>query len=195
MGALHAGHASLLARARAECASVAASIYVNPLQFGPNEDFDRYPRPFGPDVAVLERERVDLLFAPDDEAMSVAGLQFSVDPGGLARHLEGERRPGHFRGVATVVLKLFNAVSPDRAYFGKKDAQQLAVVRRMVREFDLPVDVVACPTVREADGLAISSRNRYLSEAQRRDAVRLSNALAAVVDAAAGGERDAGAAL
>lgn len=190
MGALHAGHESLVARAKAECASTVASIYVNPLQFGVGEDLSRYPRPFDDDVAILERHGVDVLFAPDDATMYPPGdgEAATVDPGEVASHLEGKSRPGHFRGVATVVRKLFELVAPDRAYFGQKDAQQLAVVRRMVDAFELPVTVVACPIVREADGLALSSRNRYLSPEVRRDAVNLSRALASIADAAAAGE-------
>jgi pantoate--beta-alanine ligase len=190
MGALHAGHESLLARARADCASTVASIYVNPLQFGAGEDLSRYPRPFEEDVAILDRHGVDLLFAPDDATMypHVDRDRVTVDPGAVASHLEGRSRPGHFRGVATVVLKLLNAVSPDRAYFGQKDAQQLAVVRRMAAEFNLPVEIVACPVVREPDGLALSSRNRYLSPDERREAVNLSGALASIVRAAERGE-------
>jgi pantoate--beta-alanine ligase len=195
MGALHAGHESLVERARAECASVVASIFVNPLQFGPKEDFADYPRTFDADCALLERHGVDVLFAPADSEMYPQGSQVTVDPGALALHLEGERRPDHFRGVATVVLKLFNIASPDRAYFGRKDAQQLAVVRRMTADLDLPVEVVACATVRASDGIALSSRNKYLNDAERRDAAGLSRALRMVVEAVEREGAELGAAL
>ena len=190
MGALHAGHGSLIARARAECASVVASVYVNPMQFGPNEDLTLYPRTFDADVAMLERLGVDVLFAPSDDVMYPPGAQTTVDPGPLAATLEGERRPGHFRGVATVVLKLFNLVTPHRAYFGQKDAQQLAVIRQMSADFDLPIQIVGCPIVREADGLALSSRNAYLDTQQRRDAANLSHALHSVAQALVAGDVD-----
>jgi pantoate--beta-alanine ligase len=190
MGALHAGHESLVARARRECASVVASIFVNPLQFAPHEDFDRYPRTPEADGARLERAGVDVLFAPERDEMYPPGTQFVVTPGALAEHLEGERRPGFFTGVATVVLKLFNVVSPDAAYFGQKDAQQLAVVTRMVADLDLPVRIVSCPTVREADGLALSTRNAYLNQSERREATRLHVALQQIADALAAGARD-----
>jgi pantoate--beta-alanine ligase len=190
MGALHAGHGSLVARARAECASVVASVYVNPMQFGPNEDLTSYPRTFDADAAMLERLGVDVLFAPSDDVMYPPGAQTSVDPGPLAAALEGERRPGHFRGVATVVLKLFNLVTPHRAYFGQKDAQQLAVIRQLTADFDLPIQIVACPIVREADGLALSSRNAYLDTQQRRDAARLSLALHGVAQSLVAGNAD-----
>ena len=195
MGALHAGHESLIARARLECASVIASTFVNPLQFGPSDDFESYPRDFDADVAVLERHGVDVVFAPDAAAMYPAGSQTIVDPGPLAAALEGERRPGHFRGVATIVLKLFNIVAPHSAYFGEKDAQQLAVVRRMADDFNVPVTIVGCATVRERDGLAISSRNRYLTPEQRRDAVGLSRALKFIVEALERGATDLAAVL
>jgi len=191
MGALHAGHASLVARARAECATVVVSVYVNPLQFGPGEDLSRYPRRFDADAAMLERIGTDLLFAPADDVMYPPGAQTTIDPGSLASQLEGERRPGHFRGVATVVLKLFNLVVPQRAYFGQKDAQQLAVVRQMTADVDLPVEIVGCPIVREDDGLALSSRNIYLSTQERRDAVKLSQALQSVAQALVAGRTDA----
>ncbi|HKW45590.1 MAG TPA: pantoate--beta-alanine ligase [Candidatus Eremiobacteraceae bacterium] len=190
MGALHAGHGSLIARARAECASVVASVYVNPLQFGPGEDLALYPRSLDADSAMLERLGTDVLFAPTDDVMYPSGTQTAVDPGPLARILEGERRPGHFRGVATVVLKLLNLVDPQRAYFGQKDAQQLAIVQQMTADFELPVQIVGCPIVREADGLALSSRNAYLTTEQRRDAARLSQALHAVASALVAGEVD-----
>jgi pantoate--beta-alanine ligase len=190
MGALHAGHLSLVERARRECAGVIASVFVNPLQFGPAEDFDRYPRSLEADSSALERAGVDLLFVPSRDEMFPPDAQTRVAPGALAVHLEGERRPGFFGGVATVVLKLFNAVAPDVAYFGQKDAQQLAVVRRMVRDLDLPIRIDGCPTVREPDGLALSSRNAYLDAAQRREAVRLYGALRRIASALAEGQRD-----
>jgi len=192
MGALHAGHEALARRARGQCASVIASIFVNPLQFGPGEDLERYPRAFDADLSLLERCGVDLVFAPSIEDMFGGGLELSVDPGGVARHLEGERRPGHFRGVATVVLKLFNILAPDLAYFGRKDAQQLAVVRRLVRDFDLPVTIVPCSTVREADGLALSSRNAHLDAAQRAAAPNLHRALAFIANQCGGRAGESG---
>lgn len=195
MGALHAGHESLFKQARSESAAVVASIFVNPLQFGSDEDLALYPRTPDDDAALLERMSCDVLFTPSVDEMYPPGSQTRVQPGDVATHLEGESRPGHFSGVATVVLKLFSLVSPDRAYFGEKDAQQLAVVRRMVRDFDLPIDIVGCPTVRESDGLAISSRNRRLSDAERRDAVGLSRALRLVVEALERGATDVSAVL
>jgi pantoate--beta-alanine ligase len=167
MGYLHEGHASLVRRARAECAQVAASVFVNPTQFGPHEDLARYPRDLERDQLLLAREGCDLLFAPEPAEIYPTGFETSVDVGSVASPLEGERRPGHFRGVATVVLKLFGIFQPQRAYFGQKDAQQLAVLRRMARDLDVPVQIVGCPTLREADGLARSSRNAYLSPEQR----------------------------
>lgn len=195
MGALHAGHESLVARARADAASVVVSIFVNPLQFGPGEDLASYPRTFDDDAALLERLGCDALFAPSADEMYPAGPQTRVLPGAVAAHLEGESRPGHFSGVATVVLKLFSLVVPDRAYFGEKDAQQLAVVRQMVRDLDLPVEVVACAIVREKDGLALSSRNRRLSDAERRDAIGLSRALRFIVETLERGATDLGAVI
>ena len=190
MGALHAGHTSLVERSVADCASTIVSIYVNPLQFGPSEDLARYPRPFDDDITILERAGVDVVFAPADREMYPSEDHAWVEPGDVARALEGERRPGHFRGVATVVLKLLHIVAPKRAYFGRKDAQQLAVVTRMVADLDLAVEIVACPTVREKDGLALSSRNRYLSDEERRDATGLYRALRFIADAGAGGAVD-----
>jgi pantoate--beta-alanine ligase len=180
MGALHAGHTSLVERARRECAGVVASVFVNPLQFGPNEDFERYPRALEEDALRLEDAGVDVLFAPSRDEMYPPEAQFVVTPGSLASYLEGERRPGFLSGVATVVLKLFMIATPDVAYFGQKDAQQLAVVTRMAADFNLPITIVACPTVREADGLALSSRNAYLSTSERRDAPRLYKALQSI---------------
>jgi pantoate--beta-alanine ligase len=190
MGALHAGHGSLVARARADCASVVASVYVNPLQFGPAEDLRSYPRTFDADAAMLERLGTGIVFAPSDDTMYPPGAQITVDPGPLGERLEGERRPGHFRGVATIVLKLFNLVAPQRAYFGQKDAQQLAVIRRLAADLDLPVEIVGCPIVREDDGLALSSRNAYLSVTERGDAANLSRALAFIAQSLVAGNSD-----
>ncbi|MBV9148749.1 MAG: pantoate--beta-alanine ligase [Candidatus Eremiobacteraeota bacterium] len=171
MGALHAGHLALVSAARAECRAVAASLYVNPLQFGAGEDFERYPRDFERDRAQLAAAGADLLFAPDSAAMPVA---FSaIDLGSIEDRFEGEWRPGHFRGVATVVAKLLDIMRPDVLYLGQKDAQQTAVVRRMVRDLKLGVEVRVVPTVRDADGLALSSRNAYLSSDERRAAPSL----------------------
>jgi len=177
MGALHEGHLSLVAAARRESDRVATSVFVNPTQFGPSEDLDRYPRDLERDRLLLEQAGCDLLFAPGAEEMYPAGTETGIDVGPVAVPLEGERRPGHFRGVATVVMKLLQIATPDRAYFGEKDAQQLAVIRRMVRDLNVPVEIRACPIVREPDGLALSSRNRHLSPEERRAAVVLSQAL------------------
>ncbi len=192
MGALHAGHASLLRAARAETGFVVASIFVNPTQFGPAEDFGRYPRPFEDDLDVCGREGVDLVFAPEAGVMYPPGFRTFVEVQGLQDVLCGASRPGHFRGVATVVLKLFQIVQPDVAYFGQKDAQQVRIIARMVRDLDVPVRLRVCPIVREPDGLALSSRNRYLTPAQRREAVVLPRALEEARALIAGGERDAG---
>jgi pantoate--beta-alanine ligase len=191
MGYLHAGHVSLVEGARRENDRVAASLFVNPKQFGPSEDLARYPRDVERDTRLLEAAGCDLLFAPTVEEIYPGGFQTTVDVGTVAAPLEGARRPGHFRGVATVVLKLLGIFQPDRAYFGAKDAQQLAVIKKMVRDLDLPVDVRACPTVREADGLAMSSRNVYLTPEERRAATVLYRALEAGRDRWAAGERDA----
>jgi pantoate--beta-alanine ligase len=191
MGYLHAGHLSLVARARAENERVAASLFVNPTQFGPQEDLARYPRDPARDEALFADAGCDLVFAPSVEEMYPPGFATRVDPGPVAEPLEGARRPGHFQGVATVVAKLFGILQPDRAYFGQKDAQQLAVIRRLVRDLDLPVEVVACPTVREADGLALSSRNSYLDPADRQAAPVLYRALLTARDLWSAGERDA----
>jgi pantoate--beta-alanine ligase len=216
MGALHDGHAALIGRARADCKSVVVSIFVNPLQFGPGEDLAQYPRSLQADRRLLEQLAVDALFAPPAAEMypaassdqpgegaaagsrvqTAAALQLAADwrttvePGAAGRFLEGERRPQHFRGVMTVVLKLLNIVSPQRVYFGRKDAQQLALVQQMVRDLNLTVDVVACPTVRQADGLALSSRNEFLSSAERRSACQLYAALRAFGALLERGERD-----
>src|SRR5689334_14337109 len=191
MGFLHAGHVSLVERARRENDAVVASIFVNPTQFGPKEDLAAYPRDFERDKALLEKAGCDAVFAPEVAEMYPKGAATLVDVGDVSAPLEGERRPGHFRGVATVVLKLFNIVQPTRAYFGQKDAQQLGVIRRVVRDLDVPVEVVGCPTVRESDGLAMSSRNSYLDPAQRQAAPVLHRALQAATRAWEAGERDA----
>ena len=179
MGFLHAGHVALVERARRENQRVAVSIFVNPTQFGPSEDLARYPRDLERDSALLAGAGCDAVFVPEVAEMYPPGAATLVDVGPVASPLEGERRPGHFSGVATVVLKLFGIVQPARAYFGEKDAQQLAVIRRMTRDLDVPVDVVGCPTVREADGLALSSRNSYLTPDERRAASVLYRALTA----------------
>jgi pantoate--beta-alanine ligase len=191
MGYLHAGHLSLVRRARRDCASVAASIFVNPTQFGPNEDLDAYPRDLPRDLKLLEEEGVDLVWTPTPQVMYPPGYQTWVTVEEVTQPLEGGMRPGHFRGVATVVAKLFNAVQPDRAYFGQKDAQQTVVIRQMVRDLNLPVQVVVCPIVREPDGLALSSRNVYLDSDQRQAATVLHRALQRAMDAFQKGERDA----
>ncbi|HEX3471220.1 MAG TPA: pantoate--beta-alanine ligase [Silvibacterium sp.] len=177
MGALHAGHVSLVRAARGQCDTVVVSIFVNPTQFGPNEDFAKYPRTFAEDCALLEREGVDLLFAPSAEEMYPAGASTFVDVEGVSDRLDGASRPGHFRGVSTVVTKLFHIVTPDKAFFGQKDAAQVAVLRKMVRDLHFDLELVVCPIVREPDGLAMSSRNRYLSPVERRRALVLSKAL------------------
>ncbi len=190
MGALHGGHASLLTRARDECGFVALSIFVNPLQFGPAEDLAGYPRSPEKDQAVAEALGCDLIFAPTEADMYPNGHpEVTVDPGPLGNRLEGASRPGHFRGVLTVVAKLFDLTGPSHAYFGEKDAQQLALVTRMARDLDAPVTVVPCPTIREADGLAISSRNAYLSDQEREAAPVLFDALTAAASLVRQGER------
>ncbi len=193
MGALHAGHVSLLRAARGRSGVVAASIFVNPLQFAAGEDLDKYPRTFDEDCAVLEREGVDLLFAPSDEEMYPGGRGGTyVEVPGVGDRLDGASRPGHFRGVATVVAKLFHIVRPEEAFFGQKDAAQVAVLRAMVRDLNFPVRLVVCPTVREPDGLAMSSRNRYLSAEERVRARALSRGLECVKEAWQAGEMHAG---
>ena len=177
MGYLHPGHLSLLRRARRENVSVVVSIFVNPTQFGPKEDLSTYPRDLARDLAVLEEEKADLVFAPAASEIYPPGMDTWVEIGEVSRRLEGKRRPGHFRGVATVVAKLFNITSPTRAYFGQKDGQQAAVVKAMVRDLNMPVEIVVSPTVREDDGLAYSSRNSRLDPAERRAAVVLYRAL------------------
>lgn len=193
MGYLHAGHLALAARARTENDVVVVSIFVNPTQFGPAEDLARYPRDLPRDLKLCEEAGVDLVFAPEPGEMYPAGFQTHVEVENLSRGLCGARRPGHFRGVATVVVKLFNIVQPTRAYFGEKDAQQLRVIRRLVRDLDLPLTIVPVPTVREPDGLAMSSRNVYLSAEERRAALVLYRALRLAEDLFARGERDAAA--
>jgi len=189
MGFLHAGHISLVAAARAECDHVIVSIFVNPTQFGPNEDLAKYPRDLPRDLALLETAGVDLVWTPTVEVMYPTGFQTWVQVEALTRRLEGEVRPTHFRGVTTVVAKLFHAVGPDKAYFGQKDAQQAAVVRRMTKDLDIPIEIVVCPTLREPDGLAMSSRNMYLSPAERQAATILFRALSAAKSAYDSGER------
>ena len=179
MGAFHEGHLSLFRAARAENDLVVASLFVNPAQFAPGEDLDRYPRDEKRDAALAAEEGVDVLFAPAAEEIYPSGFQTWVEVENLGSSLEGRHRPGHFRGVATVCLKLFNLVRPARAYFGQKDAQQAAVVRRMVRDLAVPVEIRVCPTVRDEDGLALSSRNAYLSPEERRAALSLPRALEA----------------
>jgi pantoate--beta-alanine ligase len=188
MGALHAGHLSLVDVARRDCTHVAASIFVNPLQFGPHEDFSRYPRTFEADCAALTAAGVDLLFAPSAETLTPAGATTFIEVASLSNRLDGAHRPGHFRGVATIVAKLFHIVAPDRAYFGQKDAAQIAVLRAMARDLNFPVELVACPIVREPDGLALSSRNRYLTPEQRQRATILHRALDAAANLHASGE-------
>ncbi len=186
MGALHAGHMSLVQAARAQCDAVAASIFVNPTQFAPGEDFDRYPRTLDADLELLRAEGVELVFAPSAAEMYPPGQPtVIVDVPEIGARLDGASRPGHFRGVATVVSKLFHVVDPERAFFGQKDAAQVAVLRAMVRALDMPVELVVCPIVRDGDGLALSSRNRYLSPQQRADALALPRALADAANRAA----------
>src|SRR5262245_61447678 len=178
LGALHPGHKKLLETARRECGFVAVSIFVNPLQFGPNEDYARYPKTLEADLGLCRQSGVDLVFAPPVEEIYPTPNTPLVDvPSGLTEHLCGPFRPGHFQGVATVVLKLFDIIKPNRAYFGEKDAQQLAVIRRVVQDRNLPIEIVPVPTVREPDGLALSSRNRYLSHQERQIAPFLYKAL------------------
>ena len=216
MGALHEGHLSLVRAARSECGCTVVSIYVNPTQFGPSEDFSKYPRTLGADLELLAGGRADYVFAPTDDEMYPEGkkgtgpicrngpegasqkldlspfsLSTSVEVGAVAEPLEGQCRPGHFRGVATVVLKLLNMVQPDAAYFGQKDFQQAAVIRRMVADLNVPTAIRVCPIVREPDGLAMSSRNRYLSPAARQRATVLWKSLLAAVKAVEEGQRDA----
>jgi pantoate--beta-alanine ligase len=192
MGALHAGHMSLVETARAENDVVVVSVFVNPLQFAPNEDLDRYPRDWDGDLRVLTAAEVDAIYRPPLEAMYPPGAATRVRVAGVAEGLEGDARPGHFEGVATVVTKLFAAVQPDRAYFGQKDAQQVAVVRRLAADLDLGVEIRVVPTVREADGLALSSRNVYLDADERTAAATISAALRDAAAAYSAGEHDTG---
>jgi len=191
MGALHAGHVALLEQARTECAPVYASIFVNPKQFGPNEDFTKYPRAFEADVAKLATVGVDAVFAPEPAEMYPPGFVTHVSVDGISERLEGRTRPGHFRGVTTVVMKLLQIVQPHRAYFGRKDAQQAHIVRQMARDMSLDSEIVVCPIVREPDGLALSSRNAYLDGRERKAATVLHRALEAAKRELAQGERDA----
>ncbi len=191
MGALHEGHLSLVRAARAACTFTVATIFVNPTQFGPHEDFARYPRTLDADLAALAGCGTDLIFVPDADELYPADWSTSVEPPRVARRWEGECRPGHFRGVATVVLKLFNLVQPAAAFFGCKDYQQAVVIRRMVRDLDVPVEIHVCPTVREPDGLAMSSRNRYLSPDERHRATAISRGLRQAEALALAGERRA----
>ena len=191
MGALHEGHLSLVRAARNSCGIVAASIFVNPTQFGPNEDLAKYPRSFERDRQLLEKEGVELLFAPPVEEMYPAGTVTWVNVEGLSEMLDGRSRPGHFRGVTTVVAKLFHIVEPDAAFFGQKDAAQVAIIRRMVRDLNFAVEIVVVPIVREPDGLAMSSRNAYLDLQQRKQALALSRSVMLVKELARQGERSA----
>lgn len=190
MGALHAGHVSLVEASAAECGFNVVTVFVNPTQFGPKEDFSKYPRTLEADVAAVGKAGADLVFAPEPSEVYPTGYATYVEIGGVAEPLEGECRPGHFRGVATVVLKLFQMACADVAYFGRKDYQQTLVVRQMVRDFDVPIEIRVQPTIREADGLAMSSRNVYLSAAQRQSALVISRALRKTEAAASAGERD-----
>ncbi len=192
MGALHEGHLSLVRQARADNVTMAASIFVNPTQFGPNEDFARYPRSLQRDLELLESEGTDLVFVPPPHEVYPDGFDTWVEPGSVAEGMEGAARPGHFRGVATVVAKLFTIIRPDRAYFGQKDGQQVAVIRKMNADLNLGVDVVTMPTIREPDGLALSSRNAYLTSEERETAPAVYRALCAAEDVWRRGERDAG---
>jgi pantoate--beta-alanine ligase len=193
MGALHAGHVSLMRASRASCGFTALSLFVNPTQFGPKEDYARYPRAFEADRALAHAEGVNALFAPSVEEMYPAGAATVVDVEGLSERLDGASRPGHFRGVATVVAKLLIAAEPDRAFFGQKDAAQVAVIRRMASDLRLATEIVVCPTVRDVDGLALSSRNAYLSREERARALVLNQAVRRVEALAAQGERRASA--
>ena len=193
MGALHEGHLSLIRAARSQCGAVVATIFVNPKQFAPNEDFATYPRTFDADCDLLRVEGVDLLFAPSVDEMYCPGAATIVEVEHISDRLDGQSRPGHFRGVATVVAKLFNIVAPDKAFFGQKDAAQVAILRRMMRDLNFNLELVACPTVREPDGLAMSSRNRYLSPDDRHRALILSRALRHIEQRVAEGMLDSAA--
>ncbi|HNB53450.1 MAG TPA: pantoate--beta-alanine ligase [Anaerolineales bacterium] len=191
MGYLHAGHLSLVHTARMACETVVATIFVNPTQFGPNEDLAAYPRDMEGDLTKLRNEGTDVVWTPTKEDMYPSGFQTWVNVDELTQYLEGAMRPGHFRGVTTVVAKLFNAIRPDKAYFGQKDAQQVAVIKQMVRDLSYPLEIVVCPTMREFDGLAMSSRNAYLKGDERRAATVLYRALNAAKSAYKSGERSA----
>jgi pantoate--beta-alanine ligase len=191
MGALHDGHVSLVQQAREQCATVIASLFVNPTQFGPDEDFERYPRDEQRDLALFEQAGTDIVFMPSVEEMYPTGDVTVVTLTDVSERLEGGHRPGHFDGVATVVTKLFNQVQPDRAYFGQKDAQQLLMIRTFTRDLHLPIEIIGCPTVREPDGLALSSRNVYLSTEEHVQALSLSRGLKRACAAYAAGLRDA----
>jgi pantoate--beta-alanine ligase len=191
MGYFHEGHLSLMRRAKQENALVVVSLFVNPIQFGPNEDFSRYPRDFNRDRSLAESVGVDLFFCPEVDEMYPAGFQTTVDVAELAKGMCGASRPGHFRGVATVVLKLLNMVEPDQAYFGEKDAQQLRVIKRMVIDLNLKLEVIGCPIVRESDGLAMSSRNVYLNPVERQASLVLHHTLERAGELIRNGERDA----
>jgi pantoate--beta-alanine ligase len=191
MGYLHEGHLSLIRRAKAECESVVVSIFVNPTQFGANEDLSKYPRDLERDLSLIEPFGVDLVWNPSPEIMYPTGYQTWVEVETMTRPLEGAMRPTHFKGVTTVVAKLFNAVQPHKAYFGQKDAQQAAVIRQMTRDLNFPIEIIVCPIPREADGLAMSSRNKYLEGADRPAATILFRALSAAKSAYEGSERDA----
>lgn len=195
MGALHAGHLSLVARAKKESGFITASLFVNPTQFAPGEDFDRYPRNLAADAQLFEAAGVDLLFAPSPEEMYPHGATTTIDVGPLGTRLDGAHRPGHFLGVATVVAKLFHIVQPQRAYFGQKDAVQIAVLRQMVRDLNFPLELIACPIIRDPDGLALSSRNAYLSPAERAAALVLPRTLTALRQAIDAGTTNAAALL
>jgi len=192
MGALHEGHLSLVRRAKAECDAVVATIFVNPTQFAPHEDFSKYPRTLEADLRLLESAHCDLVFVPSREEMYAPGDSTFVEPPKVAAPLEGVCRPGHFRGVATVVLKLFHIIPAERAYFGQKDFQQALVIERMAADLTLPIQIVVCPIIREPDGLALSSRNRYLSHGERQQGLALSQALKSVQKRFSDGERDSG---
>jgi pantoate--beta-alanine ligase len=191
MGALHEGHLSLVRRSREQCDCTAVTIFVNPTQFGPQEDLGRYPRTLDADIEVLANDQVDVVFTPEPDEMYPPGFSTYVQPPQVSLPFEGRCRPGHFRGVATVVLKLFHLAPADIAFFGQKDYQQCLVIQHMARDLDLPVEVRMCPIVRETDGLAMSSRNRYMNEAERQQALALSRGLQVAQQLAAEGERDA----
>ena len=192
MGYLHEGHLSLIRRARDECEHVVVSIFINPTQFGPSEDLSKYPRDLDRDLKLIEPLGTDLVWVPTAESMYPQGYQTWVEVEEMTNPLEGAMRPGHFKGVTTVVAKLFNAVQPHNAYFGQKDAQQVAVIRQMTRDLNFPIEIVVCPIVREPDGLAMSSRNVYLDSAQRNAATVLFRSLNAAKEVYDKGERDAG---